>query len=213
MVLVRLAYVANLPSPAELVRTAESAAATTTRGDPAAAAPRPLASAPQSSTAAVAVPLPAAEPVNPAPIAAACDPMPQNFAEVVALFDEKREAVLRAHLMAHVHLVHFEPGRIEFRVGDEAPRDLANRLGQLLGEWTGARWVVAVSSAEGEPSLRQQEESRDRALLNEVAKHPLVRAVLETFPGATIAAVRERFAPGEGEESEADDTGTEEDMT
>jgi len=216
MVLVRLAYVADLPSPAELVRTAEGAApATAPRGDRAAAASRPpLAPAPQSSAAAaVAVPLPAAEPMNPAPTAAARDPMPQSFAEVVALFDEKREAVLRAHLMAHVHLVHFEPGRIEFRAADEAPRDLANRLGQLLGEWTGARWVVAVSSAEGEPSLRQQEESRDRALRNEVAEHPLVRAVLETFPGATIAAVRERFASGEAEESEADDTGTEEDMT
>jgi DNA polymerase-3 subunit gamma/tau len=216
MVLVRLAYVADLPSPAELVRSAEGAApAAAPRGDRAAAAPRPpLAPAPQSSAAvAVAVPLPAAEPTTPAPTAAARDPMPQSFAEVVALFDEKREAVLRAHLMAHVHLVHFEPGRIEFRAADEAPRDLANRLGQLLGEWTGARWVVAVSSAEGEPSLRQQEESRDRALRNEVAEHPLVRAVLETFPGATIAAVRERFASGEAEESEADDTGTEEDMT
>ncbi|MGE5146835.1 MAG: DNA polymerase III subunit gamma/tau, partial [Candidatus Eiseniibacteriota bacterium] len=126
-------------------------------------------------------------------------PMPQSFAEVVALFDEKREALLRSHLYAHVRLVAFEPGRIEFRPIDGAPRDLANRLGQLLGEWTGARWIVAVSQAEGAPSLAEAETERAGALRNEIAAHPLVQAALETFPGATIAAVRERFDGTGGE--------------
>jgi len=146
--------------------------------------------------------------------------MPQSFAEVVALFDKRREALIRAHLSSHLHLVQFEPGRIEFRPTPGAPRDLANRLGQLLGEWTGTRWVVSVSSAEGEPTLREQEEQRDRALRSEVGAHPLVRAVLETFPGATIAAVRERFAAVESGTEEpflgidpAEETSTEEDET
>jgi DNA polymerase-3 subunit gamma/tau len=142
--------------------------------------------------------------------------MPQSFGEVVALFDKRREAVLRSHLAAHLHLVHFEPGRIEFRPAPGAPRDLANRLGQLLSEWTGTRWLIAVSEAEGEPTLRQRQEQREAELRNGVAAHPLVQAVLETFPGATIAAVRERFAaaaesPAAGEEpgaNDADDTDT-----
>jgi DNA polymerase-3 subunit gamma/tau len=126
------------------------------------------------------------------------DPMPQNFAEVVALFDQRREAVIRSHLREHVHLIAFEPGRIEFRPADGAPSNLANRISQLLGEWTGERWLVARSeAAPGEPTLREQEERRERDLRNEVVRHPLVQAVLETFPGATIAAVRERFAPSE----------------
>jgi DNA polymerase-3 subunit gamma/tau len=125
------------------------------------------------------------------------DPMPQSFAEVIALFDQKREALLRSHLWAHLHLVAFEPGRIEFRPEPAAPRDLANRLGQLLGEWTGARWVVAVSQAEGAPTLAEAAARRDSELRNEVSEHPLVRAVLDAFPGATIAAVRERFAGAE----------------
>ncbi|HXC29245.1 MAG TPA: DNA polymerase III subunit gamma/tau, partial [Stellaceae bacterium] len=132
--------------------------------------------------------------------APARDPMPQSFAEVLALFEQRREPVIRAHLVSHCHLVHFEPGRIELRPAAGAPRDLANRLGQLLSEWTGTRWLIAISEAEGDPTLRQQEASHDRALRNEVARHPLVQAVLETFPGATIAAVRERFAATDGPE-------------
>jgi DNA polymerase-3 subunit gamma/tau len=139
--------------------------------------------------------------------------MPQSFAEVIALFDNRREALLRSHLWSDVHLVHFEPGRIEVRPASNAPRDLTNRLGQLLSEWTGSRWLIAVSEAEGEPTLREQEEGRQRDLRNEVTSHPLVQAVLETFPGATIAAVRERFAAAisDGDGTSPEDPGEEAD--
>ena len=146
------------------------------------------------------------------------DPIPQSFAKVIALFDNRREALLRSHLWSQLHLVHFEPGRIEFRPAANAPRDLANRLGQLLSEWTGIRWLIAVSEAEGEPTLHEQEERRERDLRNELASHPLVKAVLETFPGATIAAVRE-FATAEPEAEEllagdpGDESSTGEDET
>ena len=193
MVLVRLAYVADLPAPAELVRSVFAS--------PAPSGPT-IAEAPATPRASRAVTAPAIAPApqaeTPAPPATAVhEAMPQSFAEVVALFDKRREAVLRSHLVSHIHLVHFEPGRIEFRPAAGAPRDLANRLGQLLSEWTGTRWLVAVSEAEGEPTLREQGERRERDLRNEVTRHPLVQAVLETFPGATIAAIRERFAPAE----------------
>ncbi len=194
MVLVRLAYVAELPAPADLVRRLE-------RGEPGAApAPRgPAASVPLGGPR---LSLPAEGGVSAAPrlaIAAEPDaapalPQPQSFAEVVQLFDQHREGLLRAHLYAHVHLVHFEPGRIELRPGPGAPRDMPNRLGQLLTEWTGTRWIVSVSGEEGQPSLREEAEARDTSLRNEAAQHPLVRKVLETFPGARIEAVRELAA-------------------
>jgi DNA polymerase-3 subunit gamma/tau len=214
MVLVRLAYVADLPAPAELVRSLLAApglaeTASGNRGNGAAIAsassppvavarptetgsPRP--SAGNALRAIAEVPAVRIEPAH--------DPMPQSFAEVIALFDKRREALLRSHLWSDVHLVHFEPGRIEVRPASGAPRDLTNRLGQLLSEWTGSRWLIAVSEAEGEPTVREQEEGRQRDLRNEVTSHPLVQAVLETFPGATIAAVRERFAAAEPERDE-----------
>ena len=176
----------------------------------------------ESAIAAAAIPI-AVAPAAAAPQVVAgadLDPPPQSFAEVVELFDKRREALLRLHLWTHCHPVSFEPGRIEFRPAEGAPRDLANRLMQLLGEWTGTHWVVAVSQAEGEPTLAEQAARRDGELRNEVAGHPLVRAVLDTFPGATIAAVRERFADGGAAEPvagdaddgfEADGAGAEED--
>jgi DNA polymerase-3 subunit gamma/tau len=196
MVLVRLAYVADLPSPAELVKSLDGRAASPALPRGAAMAPvAPVAPAP------VAVARPAlsdgaaravAAPVLAPAAAPAALPEPQSFLEVIELFDTHREAVLRSHLHAHVHLVQFEPGRIELRPTEAAPRDLANRLGQLLSQWTGQRWLVSVSAEAGQPTLREAAELRERALRSEAAQHPLVRAVLETFPGARIEAVRTR---------------------
>jgi DNA polymerase-3 subunit gamma/tau len=219
MVLVRLAYVADLPAPAELVRSVASGNSAGNRGNGAV-----IASSASAASPAVAVETAPSRPSAgntlraiaelPAPrIEAAHDPMPQSFAEVIALFDKRREALLRSHLWSDVHLVHFEPGRIEVRPASSAPRDLTNRLGQLLSEWTGSRWLIAVSEAEGEPTLREQEEGRQRDLRNEVTSHPLVQAVLETFPGATIATVRERFAAAvsDGDGTSPEDPGEEAD--
>jgi DNA polymerase-3 subunit gamma/tau len=198
MVLVRLAYAADLPAPADLVKQLTARSDAPAAPSPAARAPAPPRFGHSGEAAGSAAPrlMPeeAAE--------AAALRQPQSFLEVVELFDRQREAVLRAHLYAHVHLVHFEPGRIEFRPATGAPRDLANRLGKLLGDWTGVRWVVSVSGDEGAPTLREQTEARALSLRNEAAHDPLVRAVLEAFPGARIEAVRELDTAETAAESE-----------
>ena len=162
----------------------------------------PAPASPGASLALSPEPAPAPETVEPEP-AADAPPRPDalrpgSFEEVVELFAAKREAVLQGHLLSEVHLVRFEPGRIEFRPGAHAPRDLANRMGELLSRWTGERWVVSVSAETGAPSLTEQAEGAERKRRKEAARHPLVRAALETFPGAKITEVRD-IAPADGD--------------
>ncbi|MFO1058298.1 MAG: hypothetical protein U1E53_15185 [Dongiaceae bacterium] len=127
----------------------------------------------------------------PAPAAAAqAAPEIRSYADLVNLFAERREMILHAHLHGNVHLVHFEPGRLELRPTDQAPPNLANRVGKLLHEWTGRRWVVAISAEPGQPTLAQQHATAEDERRRRAADHPLVRAVLASFPGAAIEAVR-----------------------
>jgi len=207
MVLVRLAYVADLPTPAELAKSLEGRALAPAPAVTTPAAPRPTLApaAPVARSSAEPARVLASEPDPRADL-----PNPTSFLEVLELFDQHREAVLRTHLWANVHLVRFEPGRIELRPAEAAPRDLPNRLGQLLGQWTGRRWVVSVSAEPGRPTLREDHDARDQAMRSAAAHDPLVRAVLDTFPGARIEAVREiheeaQAAPAEPEETEGDE--------
>ena len=215
MVLIRLTHAADLPVPVDLVRqlqdgggapadrprssagTERSSSTTTALG---AAPAAPARSEPNDRPRAIAAGG-AAMAAQTEPAALAADP--ESFAAVVALLGERREAILQAHLRNNVHLVRFEPGRIEIRPDEHAPRNLANRLGALLSEWTGRRWVVAISSEPGEPTLAGQEAAADRRERAEVTAHPLVQAVMMAFPGATIEAIRDLSAavepPTEGE--------------
>ncbi len=136
---------------------------------------------------------------NGAPIvAAAQDPGPrlQSFRDVAQLAVARREALLHASLLHQVHLVRFVPqreggGLIELRPEPDAPRNLAPALAKLLLDATGERWTIAVSRETGEATLAQQGEAADAARRTAVADHPLVRAILDAFPGATIDQVND----------------------
>jgi DNA polymerase-3 subunit gamma/tau len=219
MVLVRLAYTADLPTPAEAVR-----AVSPSDGEPPSAAPQPV---PAASSAAPNAPDTATGPAPPsgadAPVARAVaapparaeerKPDPASFAEVVALADGKREAMLRANLYNNVHLVSFAPGRIEFHPGDHAPSNLAHQLSRFLNDNTARRWVVTVESQAGQPTLQQQADGDVAAAKAEVASHPLVRAVMETFPGATIGAMKKLDARAGAGSGLADGEPSEEEKT
>jgi DNA polymerase-3 subunit gamma/tau len=135
------------------------------------------------------------------------DPMPTSFAAAVELFRRHRELRLADHLSEDVHPVRFEPGRIEFRAEERAPRDLANRMKILLQDWTAERWMVSVSSEAGQPTLGDQGRAAKEHQREAASQHPLVRAALETFPGATIVDVR--AAPSTPDPEQAGDEGPE----
>jgi DNA polymerase-3 subunit gamma/tau len=193
MVLVRFAYAADLPSPADLVKEWKD------KGGPGVPAPggvRPTGGGGASAGLAVsaqprAMSAPAPQPGETVALAA----MPVNFAAVVALAKDMREGILAGELVNDVHLVSFEMGRIELRLNHGAPHDLPGRLTEKLKQWTGQRWVVSLSKLPGEPTLAEQEQAEDTARRAHAQAHPLVQAVLIAFPGAVLDDVREAVPP------------------
>jgi DNA polymerase III subunit gamma/tau len=240
MALIRLTHAADMPPPAELARRllegAPAVPGAPTSSAPPKAAPQPAPRAAAHGTAsqgpagqaaasqtvasqtgasqAVAAEIgerPSPQP-SPAPAGEAA-PAPQSFTDVVALADAEGDLILRANLARHVHLVHFEPGRIEFRPSPQAPANLANRLGARLTEWTGRRWVVSVSSEQGAPSLEQQAQAVIEAERAAAERHPLVQAALAAFPGSVVETVRDLTPPAaapEGAEAEEQEQGSDE---
>ena len=177
MVLIRLCHVSDMPSPGDLVRRLMVSGAS---------APQPSASGPAGGgVRAVA---------NGAPVTmAAPDNAPRlsSFREVAAYVESQREPTLHAHLLHSVHVVRFAPPVIEWRQAPDAPRDLPSRLAALLQDATRTRWTIAVSASPGEPTLAEQGNAADTVRRNVAADHPLVRAILEAFPGARLESVHD----------------------
>ena len=90
-----------------------------------------------------------------------------------------------------VRLVGCEDGRLEVALEPGAAKTLVNDLSRKLAQWTGRPWMVVISAESGQPTVKSQTEARRAALEVGVRADPLVRAVLERFPGAAIVGVRE----------------------
>jgi DNA polymerase-3 subunit gamma/tau len=120
-------------------------------------------------------------------------PVLRSLEEIAALAGQRGAAVLKVHIENDMHLVSLEPGRIEFRPSSRAPRTLAADLAQKLKEWTGIRWVVTVAREGGAATLGDSKKAAHAAKLEAVAQDPMVRAVLDRFPGSEIVHVREKM--------------------
>jgi len=193
MVLVRLAYAADLPTPDEALRKLDILRQAP--GTNASAAPRPLPQgrAPEArDPMGVAAPAASAVAAKPRPsvVTSAAAPRLAAFEDLVALAGQKRDPLLKRALERDVRLVRFEPGRIELAIAPGGARTVVQDLTRRLQEWTGERWMIVVSNEPGAPTLKEREDAATRAEAKDLHDDPLVRSVLATFPGAEIIAVR-----------------------
>lgn len=186
MVLIRLCYASTLPSPGELVAKWEKG------GIPAAPATQSASTSPAPSSAPAAnlalavkqepVALQQAAPQEQAePLAT-----PQSYLEVVELFETEKEMILASHLSRDLRLVAFTKGVIELRPIAPMGADIAARLARHLSDWTGERWRIHFSEAEGEPTLHEQTLAEKREQLDYARAHPDIQQIMNVFPGAEL---------------------------
>ncbi|HEV7601072.1 MAG TPA: DNA polymerase III subunit gamma/tau, partial [Bradyrhizobium sp.] len=211
MVLVRIAYVADMPTPDEAIKMLEQHGGTSPvtgsaapRSAPAAASssmqsPPPRGSSAPRTSAEASVRPQISEPMADARSAPALQL--NSFAELIALAAEKRDLITKAALETDIRLVKMEDGRLEVALEHSAARTLINDLSRKLEQWTGRRWTVIVSNELGQPTLRSQALLQQSERERSAESDPRVKEVLARFPGAKVVEVR-KLAP-EPPESDA----------
>ncbi len=204
MVLVRIAYAADLPTPDEVVRTLSAEAAAparpqgnggTTQAPAQTMAPRYDAPRGSPRSSAAVSPRLADDPVAET-VAAAPTLTIGSFEALIALVQEKRDIAMKLALERDVRLVRCEDGQLEIALEKSAPKTLVHDLQRKLTAWTGKRWMVVVSQEQGSATVRAQADARQAELERGVQSDPLVQAVLNRFPGAKVVGVTQN-APGE----------------
>ncbi|MHC2338320.1 DNA polymerase III subunit gamma/tau [Bradyrhizobium sp. USDA 4454] len=203
MVLVRIAYVADLPTPDEAIRmmieqngggaapaTSGSAASSPSRGAPSSAMsamPSAPVRAPQAAPRADL----AARPQRAAPAGNAAPALRiSSFPQLIALAGEKRDIMTKSALEADVRLVRIEDGQLEIALEPKARRALITDLSRKLELWTGRRWTVIISNEAGQPTVRSQNEQARSEHQRTAEADPRVQEVLARFPGTKVVEVR-----------------------
>ncbi|WP_136636454.1 DNA polymerase III subunit gamma/tau [Pseudooceanicola onchidii] len=190
MAVIRMTHVAELPSPEELVRKLKdeprpptppggggSAGATTGGATMARGAPAPGGRV-HGAVTALAEDLDEALARYP------------TFDHVVELIRSNRDVKLLVDVETCVRLISYRPGRIEFAPTDTAPRDLAQKLGSRLQDWTGNRWAVIVSAGGDAETIVEKRDAKDLALKKQAEAHAMFQAIKAAFPKAAIKAIR-----------------------
>jgi DNA polymerase-3 subunit gamma/tau len=202
MVLVRIAYAADLPTPDEVVRSLGEGSDAVARpqgnsngnGAPAASPAAPRYEAPRGSprSSAALSPRIAEQPEYEPPQAAPTLSI-NSFEQLIALAAEKRDVQAKLALQNDVRLVRCEDGQLEIALEANAPKTLVHDLQRKISGWTGKRWIVVVSKEEGAATLRAQMDAKQAEIERGVQSDPLVQAVLNRFPGAKIIGVTQNI--------------------
>ncbi|MEO0961539.1 MAG: DNA polymerase III subunit gamma/tau [Pseudomonadota bacterium] len=211
MVLVRLAYAADLPTPEELIKKLQNTPAPAVGTAPPAGAPASgggssaAMSAGASSGPVRSVPSAPQSGPTMAQTAPAMDAAPavqlQRFEDVVAMAEQKRDVMLQNALEHDVQLVNFAPGRIELAVL-RGSGDIIQELSRKLSSWTDERWFVTQAKRDAEPlqpTIGETKKNAREAQMQAIRQEPLVKAALEAFPGAEIVEVRDLGADAAAE--------------
>lgn len=188
MVIIRLAYSANLPSGEELLKLAEQASTAPKappRGLPV-SAPVPH-QAPQAEARSNLALAPQVSSQAPPP---GTTVQFNSFADIIALAADRRDIRFKSDLENWVRPISVSEAKIEIALEQGASPSLANELSRKLESWTGRRFMVVVAREGGTaPAAQQRKDAKDSAF-RWAGENPDVQAVLKAFPGAEILNVR-----------------------
>lgn len=183
MVLIRIAFSANLPSPAELLESVKKKSE--------------ISFVEESAK-------PATERLS---IRAVCSPKRVDTSAAVVSFgtvedfidylEKQKQARLVYVIKNDIEICEFATGVIRFKASERLGNDFTATVNRFLEEATGSKWLL--ENVAGEPSLTiaQKENEQKEADRQNIAETPLVKAILTEFSTAKIETLT-RKAKDEG---------------
>lgn len=222
MILIRIAYSASLPTPAELLEEVKK------KSDLNPIAPKISVSTPQIATVhtmpqpansfvakptITPAPQPEVKPVSaPAPTPSAPCPM-NNISQLAAYLEEHKKMRLEYSLKNDVSIENFGNWQIELTLSDKAPVDFVSSLRQVLTEATGGEWQIIQHRGTLGETLADKENAAIDADKRSAAEHPLVKAVYAEFKGARIDTITRKISETAPEDSDTEEENDKENAT
>ena len=191
MLIIRLAYLSDMPSPTQILDDikkngiampmAVSQATVAVKESP-----LPV----QKTELPIAVKAETPVSVKPETSAMVSDSGVQSLEDIVALLRQKGERYLAFQVESCVRPVSVQPGLVKCVLTPEAGRDLCPKISQFLTKQTGMQWIIQTQVSGGGQTLQEVKEAKQNALTVALKQTPLISSVLSAFPKAKVEKIR-----------------------
>ena len=192
MILMRIAYSANMPTPADLLKELKKKSGLNNS-----AAPRKIIL--NSSTAVVD-----SEPHIDSELTENSGFELSAPEDLAKLLNAKRQMLLLYAVKNDMSFKEFAVGRMRIALSEKADKDLIANLRKFLAKETGVSWVIDIDYEPlGETLAYKETKELERDKKN-ISEYPLVKAILSEFNGAKIETVIRKAVENAEDEEAAD---------
>ena len=113
-----------------------------------------------------------------------------SLEDLIEVCNEKKEIKLKYELENNVNLVKFENLRIEISFNEKLDKNFIKDLTFKLNEWTGSRWIITLSKAIGEISLKEKLQKIKIDEIENFKKTKLYSNLKERFPDIKLMDIK-----------------------
>ena len=111
-----------------------------------------------------------------------------SYEKIIDIAGQNKNLILKKFLQEDVRLVSFESGHIDINV-DEGNEEIIKDLIAKLYEWTEQRWIINVSTKRGEDTILEKEKQKQDNIIDELSNTDDMKKVFEAFPETEITSV------------------------
>ena len=111
-----------------------------------------------------------------------------SFEDIIELAGKHKFLILKKFLQEDVRLVSFENGHIDINV-PEGSEEIIKELIVKLYDWTDQRWIINVSSKKGEDTILEKQNNIQNNIVDEVSNKEEIKKVMEAFPDSKITSI------------------------
>ena len=111
-----------------------------------------------------------------------------SFEDIIEVAGKNKNLILKKFLQEDVRLVSFEIGHIDINV-ESGNEDIIKDLIAKLYEWTDQRWIINVSMKKGDDTIIEKQKKKQDDIIAELSNSDEMKKVLEAFPDSEITSV------------------------
>ena len=113
----------------------------------------------------------------------------KNFRHFVDLFYQKKEGMLHTYLYNNAKLVSYKEGELIINAKSIADPHFTRTIAKLVSKWTGRIWQISVSSNNIGQTLYEEDLFEQQQQIEKMKENYEIKSILNMFPGSKIHSI------------------------